>query len=551
MQDTLLNLIPGACSPEVHLSQYDKGRVIPFKLADGKSAYDVPAGSAIAVKATKPSGLGFVVPVSFEGDTATMTITETMSNEYGRFPAELSITNGGTLIGTANFVLNVEKSPHPEGTTDGDAETLIPELTLLVNEIRESNAKVESMTASATSLPAGSTPTAEYDSENNNLAFGIPTSEVTKADLYKAFIIKSANGSIASFSDGGDDLPMKSLKVNIVPKQSGSGDPSPSNVRPISGWDSVDITRAGKNLLNHILTTRTVNGTTFTVNADKSITISGTPTAQVRVSISSGIVTDGKVHKYFSVGTMPSGTRIYCRKVQNGATSYPTISPDANMPVGAVFDNLAIEVNTSFSGTAFTIYPMVEVGTSATAYEPYEGESKSITLPQTVYGGVLDVVSGKLTIDKGYAEFDGSSDETIYWNNALAILITRDAFKTDASTQNNVYTVNNMFADKSWAGRLSVDGTVGLHFGQPWIFLKYSQITDEATARTFLTSHPLQVAYKLQTPTEIQLTPTEVKSLLGSNNIWSESGTVEVEYRADSTLAYNELVAMILENIGG
>lgn len=202
MQDTLLNLIPGACSPEVHLSQYDKGRVVPFKLADGKSAYDVPAGSTMVVKATKPSGLGFVVPVSFEGDTATMTISETMSNEYGRFPAELSITNGGTLIGTANFVLNVEKSPHPEGTTDGDAETLIPELTLLVNEIRESNAKVESMTASATSLPAGSTPTAEYDSENNNLAFGIPTSEVTKADLYKAFITKSANGSIASFSDG-------------------------------------------------------------------------------------------------------------------------------------------------------------------------------------------------------------------------------------------------------------------------------------------------------------------------------------------------------------
>lgn len=183
MQDTLLNLIPGACSPEVHLSQYDKGRVVPFKLADGKSAYDVPAGSAIVVKATKPSGLGFVVPVTFDGDTATMTITETMSNEYGRFPAELSITNGGTLIGTANFVMNVEKSPHPDGTVDGDAETLLPELRLLVDEIRESNAKVESMTASATSLPAGSEPTAEYDPDTNNLAFGIPVPEVTAEDL--------------------------------------------------------------------------------------------------------------------------------------------------------------------------------------------------------------------------------------------------------------------------------------------------------------------------------------------------------------------------------
>lgn len=119
MEKTLLNLIPGACSPEVHLSQYDKGRAIPFKLAEGKSAYTVPEGAEIVVMATKPSGLGFVVPVTFDGDTATMTITETMSNEYGRFPAELSITSNGNRIGTANFVMNIERSPHPEGNILG------------------------------------------------------------------------------------------------------------------------------------------------------------------------------------------------------------------------------------------------------------------------------------------------------------------------------------------------------------------------------------------------------------------------------------------------
>lgn len=154
MQDTFLNLIPGACSPEVHLSQYDKGRAIPFKLAEGKSAYSVPDGSEIVVQATKPSGLGFVVPVTFDGDTATMTITETMSNEYGRFPAELSITNNGNRIGTANFVMNIERSPHAEGTIDGDAESLLPELTLLVERVEAAADSVDEDTQTVTEAKA-------------------------------------------------------------------------------------------------------------------------------------------------------------------------------------------------------------------------------------------------------------------------------------------------------------------------------------------------------------------------------------------------------------
>lgn len=206
MQDILLNLIPGACSPEVHLSQYDKGRVIPFKLADGKSAYDVPAGSTMVVKATKPSGLGFIVPVSFEGDTATMTITETMSNEYGRFPAELSITNGDTLIGTANFVLNVEKSPHPEGTTDGDSDSLIPELTLLVERIEDAAESIHDLSVIGTPLTPGQPPTAEYDSEENEINFGLSTANsivsialLSTSGTTKTYRITFTNGTHYDF----------------------------------------------------------------------------------------------------------------------------------------------------------------------------------------------------------------------------------------------------------------------------------------------------------------------------------------------------------------
>lgn len=479
MENTLLNLIPSSYIPEVHLSQYDIGRELTFKLMDGNTEYSVPSGAVVTVKATKPSGLGFVVNAEADGNIVTLSNTETMTNESGRFSAELSISSGATLLGTSNFIFNIERSPHPEGTTDGDAETLIPELTLLVNEIRESNAKVESMTASATSLPAGSEPTAEYDPDTNNLAFGIPVPEVTAEDLYKAFITKSANDSIASFSDGGDELPVKSLKVNIVPKQSGSGDPSPSNVRPISGWDAVIISSSpyggsypnpitGKNLykasndtVNTLVPCHITAGANFTVSCD-------------------GISRPG--FRYYNKDKVLIDYWSSLASTASDGRKYRSITA-----VASKGDTEYIEIYGATDGVKDI---MVELGSTPSPYEPY-GESTTISLNQTVYGGVLDVVSGKLTAFPYYSSYNGQ-------------------------------TLN---------GEWICDRAV------------YSQGVTPPTGS--------QVVDMSGTGSELTLTPTEVKTLLGSNNIWSDSGTVEVEYRADSTLAYNELVAMILENIGG
>ena len=174
MENTLLNMIPSSYIPEIHLSQYDIGRNIQFKLMDGNSEYSVPSGANIKILATKPSGLGFEVACTFSGNIVTLVNTETMSNEAGRFRAELRITSGTTILGTSNFIMNVERSPHPEGTIDGDAEALLPELTLLVERIENSNARIESMTATATTLATGEDATAEYDSANNQLVLGLP-----------------------------------------------------------------------------------------------------------------------------------------------------------------------------------------------------------------------------------------------------------------------------------------------------------------------------------------------------------------------------------------
>lgn len=59
----------------------------------------------------------------------------------------------------------------------------------------------------------------------------------------EGYRLKNATaGNIVSFSDGADDMPLNVLVYNIVAVQSGNGDPSPRNIRPISGWDNVTIT---------------------------------------------------------------------------------------------------------------------------------------------------------------------------------------------------------------------------------------------------------------------------------------------------------------------
>ena len=73
--------------------------------------------------------------------------------------------------------------------------------------------------------------------------------ESLEDDRYKPYPTDTASGSIASFPDGADDIPLKSCIVHVEPVQAGSGDPSPENVRPISGWTGCEVQRTGKNLI--------------------------------------------------------------------------------------------------------------------------------------------------------------------------------------------------------------------------------------------------------------------------------------------------------------
>lgn len=60
--------------------------------------------------------------------------------------------------------------------------------------------------------------------------------------LERVAVNKTVSGAVASFTDGAEGVPVKDLSVQIEPAQTGSGDPSPENVMPISGWTGAKVT---------------------------------------------------------------------------------------------------------------------------------------------------------------------------------------------------------------------------------------------------------------------------------------------------------------------
>jgi hypothetical protein len=199
----------------------------------------------------------------------------------------------------------------------------------------------------------------------------------------------------------------------------------------------------------------------------------------------------------------------------------------------------------------------IESGSQATPFAPYSNicpisgrdsavvtrsdgdeisEDFTIQLGQTVYGAEINWNTGVMTVRTAAETFDGSDDESWNWStaNSLAWIEVNGAFITDDVTQHNVYTLNNMFEDKSWVDK-SNSGSVGLVYGNSRVYVKYSGITSVADAKALFASNPLQVCYELAEPIELTLTPTEVQMLKGYNRVTIESGSIELGYIAKLT----------------
>ena len=162
-----VNLIPNTGTPAVaKVSQYDVGRPLQFVILDGATRATLAAGTKVYIKGTKPSGLGFsgYKTLGVGGSTITFQTNLAMTQECGRIACELRVVDGDDDIGTANFILAVEKTPHADGTTDGtteEARTVLEQAQAAANAAAASAEEVAHAGIDASTARNGQVPTAD------------------------------------------------------------------------------------------------------------------------------------------------------------------------------------------------------------------------------------------------------------------------------------------------------------------------------------------------------------------------------------------------------
>lgn len=309
-------------------------------------------------------------------------------------------------------------------------------------------------------------------------------------------------------------------KVSWKPTQEGSGDPSPDNIRPISGRDSVKVERCGENLLDvaqcRVATPSAAYGLTVTVDDTGLIRVFGIPEvnkdipqATFRILFTNQVIlTKEYKAKWFVV-----------KGVINAITP---IQKDKSIVLQSpLLPNTSVDVQ-------FRL--MYYTGDEPTTYAPYTGQTATLTLPSTIYGGTVDAVTG-----------DGQETWGTETISRIASIDELTSVVRGATTllQKSV-TAKSGSAISNWLGEYAsyVEDKESFYTNQTQIYIKISKTRlssfNVAGVNAYLSEHPLTVCYKLAAPTPFAATGARpIPALSGVNTLMTDADSMTVTGRAD------------------
>lgn len=359
--------------------------------------------------------------------------------------------------------------------------------------------------------------------------------ERKKSILLNTPHIVTTSGSIVSFNTD-MKTPLKECKIHFLPVQSGSGDPSPTNIRPISGWTGLNAEHSGENLFPSVDPAKTATYSGITIyNNGNNIKISGKTSGSLYRGVSSSWVADGE--------------RVYIYGVPDltGTGAYWYVFDGSNLVVG---ENINGSSFTTRSGKSTLLAIGVDSGGMSSAidieFTPVLCKQPSTQIPVsfgdngTIYGGYVDFGKGELVKEWGsvlgsslgwfkgsaYPYFatnklnsGNSSLPSIAWPD---VSIMCESYRTFPSRNNTDAFYDDVSNYTVWQHG-NVSGTV-------------KQIRVKDTRYETLEDFNASIAnvrfvYKLETPITYQLTPQQLKALKGTNNIWSDAnGNIDVKY---------------------
>lgn len=288
----------------------------------------------------------------------------------------------------------------------------------------------------------------------------------------------------------------------------------PQDIQVVTGEQTVKVT--GKNLFPLGTGSYTNQGLTSVYNADGSITVSGTADATYADLTSNRIVNyeQGKTYTVsitealpinFGVITLGSGTQREDIIIAAGSKSgRRALSYTHNIAKLYIYN---LTVGTSYN---FTVYPMVEEGSTATAYQPYQSQTYPISL-------------GSIELCKigNYQDYIYKSGDDWYLHkacNSVTLVGTENWNYNDVNTcfvlsEDHLHSgdgtapISNYFigqANVTQFSQLQDRKCCALaHGDNNRLLFKYTAYTDTTNFKSWLSTHNTTVYYALATPDNI------------------------------------------------
>lgn len=360
------------------------------------------------------------------------------------------------------------------------------------------------------------------------------------------------------------------VKAKWEPVQEGSGTPSPENIRPIKGRDSVTVERCGENVIEFLSTEDSNSDIKIAVDAEKNITLNGTISAKSNIIIGmcrlhwvAGKTYTMYVKKVGGSVSLGSGDGItfayslfatdyehYFRGDTTGTNIDAYIASNvALVETELVFMLQCWRVGTVFNNFKFQI--AVVPGTIApTTYTPYNGQTNTLTLPETVHGGEVDAVKGEGTDTWKLVILNGTES----WNSwginahnpAITGFYTYDINDYDAINAKVICSHLETPNQDVWGGRNAGIGLATVGSSRYFMFSMLTSSLPDISAghevdslKAYLAAQndagtPVQIAYKLAEPVPFTATGgTALPALAGANTVLTDADTATVTGRAD------------------
>lgn len=321
------------------------------------------------------------------------------------------------------------------------------------------------------------------------------------------------------------------VKAKWEPIQDGSGTPSPENIRPIKGRDSVRVERCGENLLNpkeNNYNTYTPYGLTINYIGDNKVHLKGTYNLEGGGGSFVILSTNKKLlagRNLKIAGFTIEGTKQTYRLYGLRTKDEPAIAMQTEFAEGDVID--------------MTVAIVVSKDTPTT-YTPYIGSTNTLTLPETVYGGEVDAVRGDgnestklITLDGNELKF---SQRGIYYNlpNHSAPGILARGIICCSHFNSTLFGVNTSY-DFCFLLKSDADG----------LFASVDELNAYLAAQ-YAAGTPVQIAYKLATPTPFTATGAQpLPALAGANTVLTDADSATVTGRADPIKRITDLEAAV------